>query len=214
MRSTCLGLLLLVVAANSAKGAIMTVDYLSSGDGLITRDLDNELDWLDWTYTNGASYNQFALRLLSGGDLEGWRLATTAEALALLVSAEVPSAYVGSQYYPLPVADLTNLDLLATALGKTGVEGGSGNFTGAILADTSAPGFSHDFFQINLGAGNVYGAANIGGVGDNNGSVNAGFALVRNAPAAGVVPEPATITIWAVGVLASFAAIWRKPKRG
>lgn len=63
--------------------AIVSVDWETSGDNLITRDTSSGLDWLDLTETNGISYDDILPQLDSGGQFDGWRYATNDEVVAL-----------------------------------------------------------------------------------------------------------------------------------
>ena len=62
----------------------------------VTRDLDNNLDWLDWTLTTNLSFNTVtaAAGLLGTGQLlDGWRYATESEFVNLLISAGIPNTF-------------------------------------------------------------------------------------------------------------------------
>ncbi len=67
----------------SVNAAIISVDWQSAGDNLITRDTDTGLNWLDLTVTNGMSYNTVNGQLGSGGLYEGFRYATGQEVVDL-----------------------------------------------------------------------------------------------------------------------------------
>jgi len=63
--------------------AVISIDWQSANDNLITRDTNSGLDWLDLTVTRNASYNDVISLLGTGGTLNGWRYATSSEVLNL-----------------------------------------------------------------------------------------------------------------------------------
>ena len=63
---------------------LMLVSFNSNaGDGVITRDTETGLEWLDVTRTAGMTYNEVNAWLAPGGLYEDWRRASNEEALAL-----------------------------------------------------------------------------------------------------------------------------------
>ena len=54
---------------------LISVDWKTPGDGLITRDTNSGLEWLDLTVTVGRSANDIRSQILAGGEFEGWRFA-------------------------------------------------------------------------------------------------------------------------------------------
>jgi hypothetical protein len=59
---------LLGATAPAAQAALLSVDLLASGDGLITRDTATGLDWLDLTQTLALTYDQ----VVAGGGTHNW----------------------------------------------------------------------------------------------------------------------------------------------
>jgi hypothetical protein len=57
--AACVGLAMMGVAS-TANGALVEIDFLSPGDGLITLDTDTNLEWLEVTLTINQSYNTVA----------------------------------------------------------------------------------------------------------------------------------------------------------
>ena len=55
--------------------AIISVDWKTPGDNLVTRDTDSGLEWLDLTVTVGRSANDIRSQILAGGEFDGWRFA-------------------------------------------------------------------------------------------------------------------------------------------
>lgn len=84
--------------AASCDGAIFSRDWLSPGDNLITLDSITGREWLDLTETVLPSVDggdpaerlaAFQSRLVEGGDLFGFQVATTADVIELAVSAGI-----------------------------------------------------------------------------------------------------------------------------
>jgi len=73
-------LLILFLFSNESNATIISTDWLSNNDNLITQDTVNELEWLDLTVTTNNSYNDINEKLKVGGELSGWRYATILEA--------------------------------------------------------------------------------------------------------------------------------------
>lgn len=84
----------------------------------ITRDIDNGLEWFDFSLTLGRSYNDILGDLGSGGLLEGWRFATSAEFLALGNSAGVQSIFIDNANSNTVAS--VELIFLANSLGLNG----------------------------------------------------------------------------------------------
>jgi hypothetical protein len=83
--------LLAAAFAAPAQAQLSSVDLYTPGDGLITRDADTGLDWLDVTQTTNLSYDQ--IQGGAGGWIPGgWRYATQSEVCHLWTSyAGAPS---------------------------------------------------------------------------------------------------------------------------
>jgi hypothetical protein len=81
----------------AAHAAVFSGDLSSQGDGLITRDDETGLDWLDLTQTTGVSYDY--IRNDGGGwRSQGWRHATAAEVCDLMAKlAPAPAPCPGSR---------------------------------------------------------------------------------------------------------------------
>lgn len=73
----------LVAVSFNVNAALVSVDWKTTGDNLITTDTVSGLDWLDLTETNDMSYNYVSGQLGSGGQFEGFRYATPAEVVDL-----------------------------------------------------------------------------------------------------------------------------------
>ena len=73
----------------SAHAAVVSVDWKTAGDGLITRDTVTGLEWLDLTETNGMTFDDVSTLLVGGGELSGWRYASTGETIALWLNFSI-----------------------------------------------------------------------------------------------------------------------------
>ena len=112
------GLLIAVLAAGvlvapAAQAVLLEIDLNTPGDGLVTRDTDTRLDWLDLTESTDLSFDQVEADV--GGFIsDGWRHATGAEVCALFAAEDVePSPCPGGFVGGLPCCGLFNLiDLL------------------------------------------------------------------------------------------------------
>lgn len=166
----------------------------------LTRDLNNGLEWLDWSLTGGSSFATVSSTLLGPGQLlDGFRLATDAEFLALATSAGVPLTHINvNGGGPAPAA----LVALLSAIGELSVPNeaigmfdgiGSTLPLGAIMNNptTTFPGV----FALESPSANLPIAFNDDFTGASNPRV--GSALVR----ATAVPEPATIALLALGLV-------------
>lgn len=68
-----------LVLSTNVNAAIISTDWLTSGDNLITQDTDSGLEWLDLTATLGRSYNDISSKFSTGNEFSGWRYATSNE---------------------------------------------------------------------------------------------------------------------------------------
>jgi len=195
----------------SVSAAVTEVDFATTGDGLITRDLDNGMEWFDVAATTGMSANA-AEALYSSS---GFRLATADEVVALFISAGIdeildvepwpPVTVYGSFVFSETTYDDKNVSSEAgkaalsntmALLGYTDSEfGGTFNLQG-YLADEDSDGFVS---TILLREATEYfnGMAHINFAGDyfdpDNASIYQGSMLVREAA---VVPLPAAVWLF------------------
>jgi hypothetical protein len=65
----------LVIISVNVSAALISVDWKTPGDNLITRDTNSGLEWLDLTVTVERSANDIRSQILAGGEFEGWRFA-------------------------------------------------------------------------------------------------------------------------------------------
>ncbi|QYZ65040.1 MAG: PEP-CTERM sorting domain-containing protein [Gammaproteobacteria bacterium (ex Lamellibrachia satsuma)] len=88
----CFGLVTLATTATNA--ALLSADWNSVGDELITVD-DSGLEWLDLTVTSGMTYNQVSAQLGAGGMFEGFSFASRSLLATLFDSAGGNGFYTG-----------------------------------------------------------------------------------------------------------------------
>lgn len=123
----------------NANAALVSVDWQSAGDNLITRDTVSGLDWLDLTASSNLSYDSVVAGQIAGGMFDGWRYALPAEVSAMLQSNFGIDLNNGNATVGLPpppgLAQATALfgDSLAVfGPGSTGVSGVTGEPNGAM----------------------------------------------------------------------------------
>lgn len=63
----------------SVNAAIVSADWINSGDNLITIDTTSGLEWLNLTATTNRSYNDISSKFGAGQEFDGWRYATAVE---------------------------------------------------------------------------------------------------------------------------------------
>lgn len=95
-KGIALTLTLSLFAAGSANAELVSSDWLSEGDNLVTLDTSTGIEWLDLTQTKGMSARQ----VLSDSRFEGWRLATFEELIPLFQNylPDVDYTYVNTSY--------------------------------------------------------------------------------------------------------------------
>lgn len=86
MRTTLVAILITACmhGLEQTQAGIITLDYKTPGDGLITRDEESGLEWLDITETR-ASYNDLTAGMVPGGAFQGWRHASISEFESLMI---------------------------------------------------------------------------------------------------------------------------------
>ena len=84
MSRILLSLLLIGVLPSFSQAGIMVGDWKNFGDGLLTIDTNQRLEFLDVRESKGLSYNDVADKFGSGEQFDGFRHATEQEVLDLL----------------------------------------------------------------------------------------------------------------------------------
>jgi PEP-CTERM motif len=194
--------------ALSARASLVSLDYLSSGDGLLTRDTVSALDWLDVTRTVNQTYDQVRT---GSYYTDGFRHATKAELQTLFLHAGTPDdGYSLSQTYPFEtraLARLVGLTILTTdresASGFTGTD-----FFGNTVTTATHPigtPFSALLGKINFlnpGTGEAHFAG--GHPFRNDAGPNYGSFLVRP------IPLPGTMILFGSGLIGFWTARARR----
>lgn len=114
INNTVLGAALLAAAVSlPAQAAVVSADWLSSGDGLLTRDTVNSLEWLDLTQTRGMSFNQALADTASGGRFAGFKIPTLDDLFGLYGESVGP--VVSASNGNTPIFDFTPAERAAQA---------------------------------------------------------------------------------------------------
>jgi hypothetical protein len=203
MLKRTLATLSLALAALSAHAVVVSQDYATAGDGLLTYDSATGLQWLDWSVTAGLSAGQVLAG--AGGWIQDFRFASADEVRTLFADAGL-----GDQ--PFYVAGAQDAAASFTALVNTGGTNycESWRACGIVLMSTADPSSRIGVVSVILGGDQAYSyvlpdAASRGWVMSGYGSV-----LVRNVTAP--IPEPSTLGLSAIG-LAALAVIRRRSGR-
>jgi hypothetical protein len=77
-KSTALAVTALILSTTT-NAAIISTNWLTVGDNLITQDTTTGLEWLDLTVTTSRSYDDISSQFGAGQEFEGWRYATATE---------------------------------------------------------------------------------------------------------------------------------------
>jgi hypothetical protein len=109
---------LVVSMASPAVAAIFEVDLYESGDALITRDTQQDIDWLDVTLTTGLGGVPAVVAGAGGWVDEGWRLATTSELCSFLIRASGHALTCPGQTYEQGSFGQPVLDLLGVTVSR------------------------------------------------------------------------------------------------
>ena len=91
--------LIFIVCAWSVNATLLERDYLSAGDSLLTFDTETGYEWLDLTVTLNMSVNSVLVELTSGGQFEGFSMASSEQFFDLVASGGstlVPGTYITS----------------------------------------------------------------------------------------------------------------------
>ena len=207
MRIKSIALAIATLALSTSVNAlVMQADYLGVGDGLLTHDVDNSLEWLDVSATVGIS-SASALSLYSGAS---FRLATANELVSLFVSAGIDDVWdestrlsvVGSANTYNNVTSSAGIASAAELYGLLG--GGVTNFNGNLwihgyLADEDANGLS---YLSRLMLAPSYARAHVQTNGDSWSATvthsQIGSWLVRDSAS---VPEPSILALLSLGLV-------------
>lgn len=195
----------LVATAGQVQAGIILVNDATlnslgvAQDGFnITRDLNNNRDWLDFSLTINKSFNSVAPLLGTGGILEGWRYATAADFEQLGQAAAIPASVI-DQFAASAASAPPELIVLQRALGTTRF---SDTSSFAVFDEIGVSTSSKRLGGITL-ARAIFDIPNDPQVwlpqswGPNDVNPSVGVALVRDNVAA--VPEPTSLAVFAIG---------------
>ena len=95
----------------SGYASLVQMDFLTPGDGLITRDTQSALEWLDITQTFGFTFDEILQGIGNSWYAEGWRFATTGEVSSMIY--DYAGVLVGCDgcpsYSPIPESTANSL---------------------------------------------------------------------------------------------------------
>ncbi len=189
------------VVPDQSVSAVISVDLLTVGDGLLTRDLDNGLDWLDLPLTMSGGFNRtfadISGKFGPGAEFDGFRYATLAELTAFWTSAGIPEIDAGGT-----AANFTPVSNLIQLLGSTSPNPSLNEFSQGILGVSNSPG-THQSAAIELIASLGRAQTFAFDVGDSEATLTGGSFLVRSSASA--VPEPSVVALLTTLVLMGFA---------
>ena len=205
MRNYLLFIILSTLALDTS-AALISGDWMSTGDNLITHDTETGLEWLDLTETKKMNYNYISSQLGSGGEFEGFRYATKNEMDSLFLAFDLPldaAAHINSE----PAGDPAILNfnsIMGETLDDSGVYG-----TYGIIGEVSTEGAHHylgvayDYYNgVNLySTSTIYSSIPDDAIWDDPTSSidygGIGSFLVRPA----VVPVPAAVWLFGSGLI-------------
>ncbi len=153
------------------------------GDSLLTQDSGSGLEWLDITETAGLTFDFVVSELGTGGQFEGFRVATGQELDALATNGGMTPGNLTSNYAPVQI--------LMSLLGCTSDCGAGSDDNYGRFASSQSAGF-HDLYSFQIIPENPSGFAGLGGnAGDDAAASLFGTWLVR-----AFSPVPVEKTTW------------------
>ena len=203
----------LAVLSFNADAAIVSVDWLTAGDNLITQDTESGLEWLDLSETMNRSYNDISSKLGVGEEFYGWRYASISELSGFF------DAFGGDSNYYSGWSTQNNglFDAIAPFWGdlyciETGCQPSEG-FSNVITSEDAVTWDAHYYTHIN---DNVNSGAsldkdlvslNFGTWSDTSPNMRVASALVRDVS---TVPVPAAAWLFGSGLLGLIGVARRK----
>lgn len=217
LKSACVAVSFLLPMADRSDAALVSVDLLTSGDGLITRDTATNLDWLDVNAIMGLSLDAVSSSVAASAysTVHGFGFARVSQLRSLFLDAGLvfPSSTPGglTHEWVAPYAALASL------VGATKAYPTSTNTVGYMLADDGVT-FYRGMLDVYSMAG--FSAVRVWEV-DNpltwqvySPWIAQGAWLVRETPAIAAVPVPAAGGLLAAGLIGLlFGWRGRRPAR-
>lgn len=181
--------LLTLFVLNFAQASLISTDWNTSGDNLLTLDDATGLEWLDWSHTQNRSYADVSSKFGIGDEFEGFRYATFDELIGL---------YTNVGFIIPTLSDASNIPLAQDYTSLFGITFGSNPpENGGVEAwyDHSTASGQHWVTAINHSDGLVQPEW----FQDNDSSTYSyvGSALVRSST---VIPEPTSIALLGLGL--------------
>ena len=182
-----------LVCAAPAFGALVKLDLADPGDGLLTHDTDTGLVWLDLTESAGMGLSVNAILAGEGGFLaQGFRFATLDEVGTLFASVGItPDAGFLPENHPGTLLLLNLMGCTAACVGDQP--------RGQGLAGPGEPGEGLSYipgFLATLSAGESFASLGVTTVDFDFVSNNSGSFLVRP------IPEPSSLALFSLSWLA------------
>ena len=193
--------------ANSSYSAIVSLDWKTPGDNLITRDTDSGMEWLDVNVSLGRSFLEVSSQLGIGGDYEGFRYTNKLELDAFFDHI----VQIAGNDITLTRNDIGSvgsaIDSYIEMLGTTG--DGLG-FLGEVAGLTSIPGVGSDVQAITIQDSQRFNGPRFSNssVGKATRSSTRGSWLVRDVPSP--IPIPAAAWLFGTGLLGLISVGRRK----
>jgi len=173
-----------LILSSHSNAALVERDLWTLGDARITFDWISGLDWLDVTATLNQSWDTVKNRLVSGGDLDGFRLATIQELSQFLDQAGI----IQSNFTPADLGEKQNMISLFSLIGATNPEL---HITEARYDAPTQFGNTHNIWKLNYSPNGQSTTSYDNGYTEDSsstGDLRRGSFLVRTSP----IPIPAT----------------------
>ena len=122
----CLAVISLVAALSVStitNAAVVSIDWQTAGDSLITSDTTSGLNWLDLTETAGLAQTTILASMGGGGAYAGWRYASSAEVVTLFANFGVDLSIGAPTTISTKGGTVTGLGDVVNAIGDTFVLG-------------------------------------------------------------------------------------------
>ena len=190
-----------LVLSTSVNAAIISADWQTAGDNLITHDTESGLNWLDLTETNTLTYNYVNGQLGTGGQFAGYRYATSDEVVQLWTNFGVDltsGAPYNSAVYNPGIAEGSNY------LGN--IMGGGYPYGVRGMVSDELYGWHYYLGAYTNGVNSYYDIASTYQAASGTSYVNVGSYLVQTS----VVPVPAAVWLFGSGLIGLFGFARRK----
>lgn len=191
-----------LVLSSNVNAALLSVDWLLSGDNLVTRDTTNGLEWLDMTETANMSFNFVSGQLGEGAQFEGWRYATNLEVASLFVSFGLPTDAHLSNVGPVDAAIVDFSNTMGNIMNDSNPTIFSYGARGFIGESNGTNMYQAGAYYATSSSTNIYVGPYLGGgsslVSPSASRGDLGSYLVRDAA---VVPIPAAVWLFGSGLL-------------